>query len=58
MPADEIASLQLQIQILRDRIAAMESGILGSAGAALANERAKLAMLERKLAAVTGPNGS
>lgn len=51
MPADEIASLELQIQILRDRIAAMESGILGNAGAALASERAKLVMLERKLAA-------
>lgn len=53
MPADEIASLELQIQILRDRIAAMESGILGNAGAALASERATLAMLERKLAAAT-----
>ena len=53
MPSDEAAALQLQIiQILRDRIAAMESGLFSSGG--LASERAKLAMLERKLAVLRG----
>lgn len=54
MPADEIATLRLQIQILRDRIAAMESGLFGgTVGAVLASERARLATLEAKLADVS-----
>jgi hypothetical protein len=52
MPSSEEVALLLQIQILRDRISAFESGLLGSS-VGVAVDRAQLLRLERKLAALS-----